>query len=159
MNALDLWNKIELYLIGLLGAVALLLSLYVMVTRYLVPHIAIGWGEEAVVYLLVWSLWLSGSQLVYNNNHIRTDLIPHLLSDIGKRWLERFHYLVGALFCVGLFTASLEVVQFALEVNETSESSLQFPLWVYYLSIPTGLALMGIRYLQQLINPRSKQVD
>ena len=37
-----------------------------------------------------------------------------------------------------------------LWIDERSSSDLQFPMWIYYLSLPTGGALMAVRYVIRL---------
>jgi len=37
-----------------------------------------------------------------------------------------------------------------LLIDETSSTDLQFPMWIYYLALPVGSALMLVRYLVRL---------
>jgi hypothetical protein len=46
-----LWDKAERLLIGLLGALAMLIGLVQVVGRYVAPRYAISWAEEVIVYL------------------------------------------------------------------------------------------------------------
>lgn len=143
-------KRIEHYVVGLLGLLALLLSLYAMLTRYLLPEWSADWTEEVIIYLMLWAIWLAGGRLVVEHGHISTDVIVNIVSPRVRRLLAIPHNLLGLLFC-GVYTyAGIEVVSFALQVGEKGETSLQFPLWVYYLSIPAGTLLMGLRYMQAL---------
>ena len=36
-------------------------------------------------------------------------------------------------------------------IDETSSTDLQFPMWIYYLALPVGSALMLLRYLMRLV--------
>ena len=36
-------------------------------------------------------------------------------------------------------------------INETSSTDLQFPMWIYYLALPVGSALMLVRYIMRLV--------
>jgi C4-dicarboxylate transporter DctQ subunit len=36
-------------------------------------------------------------------------------------------------------------------IDETSSTDLQFPMWIYYLALPVGSALMLVRYLMRLV--------
>ena len=38
-----------------------------------------------------------------------------------------------------------------LLIDETSSTDLQFPMWIYYLALPVGSALMLMRYLMRLV--------
>lgn len=149
---ISLWNRIELFVIGVQGALALLLALYVMATRYLIPEWSIDWGEELIVYLLVWAIWLSSSRLAGKNEHIQTDLIIKIVPPGIQYWLSFIHYLIGIIFTFAMLLAGSQVVWFAITIGENTESSMHFPLWVYYLSIPFGLGLMTLRYCHQLMH-------
>lgn len=146
-----LWARIELFLVGALGTLALLVALYVMITRYIFPEISIDWGEEVIVYLLVWAMWISSSQLVAEQGHVKTDLIFIKLPTNTQHWLNKLHQFIGLIFSFAMTGAGLQVVWFALIIKEKTESSLHFPLWIYYLAIPCGCILMGIHYSRQLI--------
>lgn len=148
---LSTWNQIELILIGLLGAGALLLALYVMATRYLLPTLSIDWGDELIVYLLVWATWLSGSRLVWERGHVQTDIVLRKANPFFKHALSTLHLLVGVIFSVSMAVAGCEITWFAFAVGENTESSMHFPLWLYYLAIPCGFVLMAIRYGYQLV--------
>jgi TRAP-type C4-dicarboxylate transport system permease small subunit len=145
-------DKIERTGVGILGLVAILIALYSTVTRYFLPSAAPDWGEEVVVYLCVWALWLSVGRLVRRNEHVQAEVVLHLVSARVRRWLEIAHSVIGLAFCAVMGWAGIEVVALSLMIEEQSESSLQLPLAVYYLSMPTGMALMvwayGLRLLQ-----------
>jgi C4-dicarboxylate transporter DctQ subunit len=44
-----------------------------------------------------------------------------------------------------------KVVGTALLLDQRSSSELQFPLWIYYLALPAGGALMLGRYILRLV--------
>jgi C4-dicarboxylate transporter DctQ subunit len=44
-----------------------------------------------------------------------------------------------------------KIVETARAIDEHSSSDLQFPMWIYYAALPTGGALMAIRYAIRLI--------
>ena len=140
------WNRIEQYLVGLLGVSALLLALYVMLTRYILPQFSLDWGEEVIVYLLVWATWISSSRLVADQRHIQADLVVKLVSRNLYRKINLLHQFIGLVFSTTMAVAGLEITWFAFQIGERTESSIHFPLWMYYLAIPFGLFLMALRY-------------
>ena len=144
------WDKTEQWLIGSLGLGAVLLSLEVMLTRYVIPQWHADWADEIIIILVLWAVWLSGGRLVSQKAHVTTDIIVNIASPRVLRLLAIPHYLLGLVFC-GLYTwAGIEVVAFAVAIGEKSEASLQYPLWIYYLCIPVGMLLVAIRYGQLL---------
>lgn len=144
-------QTIEQLLVGVFGLSALMLSLWIMLTRYLYPALSPDWGEEVVVYLLTWSTWIACSKLTLEHAHIQTDVLLTRMAKTNALRLGRLHAVLGLVLSATFCAAGIEVVQFALHTMERSESSLRFPLWAYYLCIPVSMALMAIRYLQTSI--------
>ena len=57
-----IWDTIERILVGLVGALAMIVGLVQVVGRYLFPALAISWAEEVIVYLIVWGVMIISSQ-------------------------------------------------------------------------------------------------
>jgi C4-dicarboxylate transporter, DctQ subunit len=130
--------------------VALVLSGFEIVTRYFAPRYAPDWGEEIIVYVVMWGIFLAGSSLVAENRHVRADLVLRLMGAAGQRAAEIFNSLLGLAFTLLLARFGWEVVEFALLLDERSISSLKFPIAWYYLSLPVAMALMSLRYVIRL---------
>jgi C4-dicarboxylate transporter, DctQ subunit len=149
--ALRWWDRIEETLVGLLGLVALLIGLLQVVGRYFDPARAISYAEEIIVYLIIWAIMIVSSQLVRRDGHVRPDLVLRLLPPRYQRILEIFNCLVAIVFCGGLVWYGWQIVETSLLIDETSSTDLQFPMWIYYLALPAGSALMLLRYLMRLV--------
>ena len=148
------WARTENLLIGLPTAAALLLSGVLIASRYLLPSLYPDWGDEVIIYLVVWSIWLSTGGLVRNNEHVKADLLLRILPTASVHWLEKINTLLGLLFCSLMALGGTQVVALAVKLNEQSASSLHLPLWVYYLSIVVGTLLMAVQYLLQLLGKK-----
>jgi len=81
---------------------------------------------------------------------VRPDLVLRMLSPGLQRWVEVFNCLVAIIFCSGMVWYGWGIVHTSLILDERSSSDLQFPIWLYYLALPTGGVLMGVRYLMRL---------
>jgi C4-dicarboxylate transporter, DctQ subunit len=145
-----LWNRLELWLAGLFGACALLVEGYQVFGRYIDPQLAITWGDEVIVYLIVWAIFLSSSQLVRTDGHVRPDLVLRLLPARLQRWVEIGNCLVAIGFCIGLTWLGFALSQTAFDFDDRSSTGLSFPMWLYYAALPTGAGLMSARYLFRL---------
>jgi C4-dicarboxylate transporter DctQ subunit len=55
------------------------------------------------------------------------------------------------VFCVALVVYGWQIVDTSLLIDEHSSTDLQFPMWIYYLSLPVGSALMAVRYAIRLV--------
>ena len=141
------WDAVEQSLVGLLGLTALLISLWQVLGRYLFPAESISYAEETAVYLIVWGVMIISSQLVRRDGHVRPDLVLRMLPEGAARWVEVFNCLVAIAFCAGLVWSGLEITETSAMIDERSASDLQFPMWIYYASLPAGSALMLLRYV------------
>ncbi|HEX4260787.1 MAG TPA: TRAP transporter small permease [Acetobacteraceae bacterium] len=144
------WNWTEQTLAGLLGLIALAIGLIQVVGRYVTPQHAISYAEEVIVYLVIWAIMLTSSQLVRTDGHVRPDVVLRIIPVRVQRWVEVFNCIVALVFCGGLVWYGVEIVQTARMLDERSSTALQFPMWIYYLALPTGGGLMAIRYADRL---------
>ena len=121
-----------------------------MVGRYIVPKYASGWSDEVTVYLAVWGIFIASSQLVRSDGHVRPDLVLRLLPPQVQRYVETFNCVVALGFCLGLTWYGVHIMVDAWNLDERSETVLAFPMWLYYAAMPTGGALMSLRYVIRL---------
>jgi C4-dicarboxylate transporter, DctQ subunit len=151
LRVLGAWDRIERTLVGLLGAAALVIAVVQVFGRYIDPENAINWAEEVIVYLAVWAIMAVSSQLVRNDGHVRPDLVLRLLPARGQRWVETLNCLVAVAFTAGMVWYGWKIVALAWMFDQRSSSDLLFPMWIYYLALPVGGALMLVRYLIRLV--------
>jgi C4-dicarboxylate transporter DctQ subunit len=90
-------------------------------------------------------------QLVRTDSHVRSDVVRNFLPSFAVRWMEMFNCVAAILFCGALTWYGWQIVETARAIDEHSSSNLQFPMWIYYAALPTGGALMAIRYAIRLI--------
>ncbi len=135
---------------GVLAACALALICYEVVVRYFIPAWLPDWGSEVTIYFTVWAMLIAGGSLVTTRRHIRADLLVRSLPERLQWLLELFNLIVGTLYCGLVAKFGLDVVTFARMLDERSESSIQFPLWIFYIALPIGFGLMAVRYALRL---------
>lgn len=144
------WDRIERLLIGLLGAAALVVGLLQVIGRYVDPRLGFIYGEEIVIYVTVWAVFLATSQLVRSDGHVRPDIVLRLLPPQAQRVVEIFNCCVAIVFCIGLTWCGFQITSVSQSLDERSISGLEFPMWIYYASVFAGGLLMLIRYLLRL---------
>lgn len=148
-----IWGWIEDAIMGVFAGAALLLICYEVVARYFVaqfPQFLPDWGAEVTIYLTVWAVLIAGSQLVQTGRHIRADLVVRQLPDRAQWLLELINLLAGLFYCGIVAWFGWQVVEFAQMLDERSESSLQFRMWIFYIILPISFGLMCLRYLIRL---------
>lgn len=145
------WDRVEQTLVGLLGLCALVVGMWQILGRYLAPSLSSGWGDEVIVYLVIWGVMLVSSQLVRHDAHVRPDLVLRLLGPQAQRWLEVFNCLAALVFCGGMVWYGWSIVDTSQMMDERSSTELAFPMWIYYAALPSGSALMFVRYVLRLV--------
>jgi C4-dicarboxylate transporter DctQ subunit len=125
--------------------VALLLACQEIMARYLLPQSALDWSFELIVFLIIWAMFLAMSQLAARGAHIRVDLVVRLLPRRGRHACDLIATMLGLAVALTLFVSGVLVVSQSVEWDERTTSSLALPLWLYYLSLPVGSALLGLQ--------------
>ena len=134
----------------MLGLIALVIGLLQVIGRYLDPAHAISYAEEMIVYLIIWAIMIISSQLVRPDGHVRPDLVLRLFPPRWPRLVEIFNCLVAIVFCGALVWYGWQIVDTSLLIDEPVPPPA-FPMWIYYLALPVGSALMLMRYVMRLI--------
>jgi C4-dicarboxylate transporter, DctQ subunit len=147
---MEIWNRIERLLIGLLGAVALAVGALQVVGRYVDQRFAFIYGDEMIVYVTVWAVFLASSQLVRTDGHVRPDIVLRLLPPQAQRSVEIFNCCAAIVFCAALTYCGFQIANMSHSIDERSITGLEFPMWIYYSSVCAGGLLMLIRYLIRL---------
>lgn len=146
-----LWDKVEQTLVGLLGLAALGVGMWQIFGRYFASQLSSGWGDEVIVYLIIWGVMIVSSQLVRLDGHVRPDVVLRLLPPGAQRWLEVFNCIVALAFCAGLVWYGCQIVHTSWMLDERSFTGLSFPMYLYYAALPAGSALMFVRYAIRLV--------
>jgi C4-dicarboxylate transporter, DctQ subunit len=149
-NSDTFWDRVERNLVGLLGAIAMVVGLVQVVGRYFFPAYAISWAEEVIVYLVVWGVMIISSQLVRTDGLVRPDLVLRLVGPRGQRWMEIFNCIVALVFCAGMVWYGFQIARSSWQLDEHSSTDFGFPMWIYYASLPAGGLLMVVRYAIRL---------
>ena len=144
------WNRLEQTLVGLLGLCAMGVGMWQILGRYFDSSLSSGWGDEVIIYLLIWSIMIVSSQLVRQNGHVRPDLVLRMLPPQGQRWMEVLNCLAAIAFLGGMVWYGWQIVETGWMLDERSPTELSFPMYLYYLALPVGSALMVVRYIIRL---------
>lgn len=145
------WDRLEQTLVGLLGLCAMGVGMWQILGRYFDSSLSSGWGDEVIIYLLIWSVMIVSSQLVRQNGHVRPDLVLRVLPPQGQRWMEVVNCLAAIGFLGGMVWYGWQIVETGWMLDERSPTELSFPMYLYYLALPVGSALMVVRYIIRLV--------
>jgi C4-dicarboxylate transporter DctQ subunit len=139
------FSKVERFILaGVILFTSLLLFANVFM-RYIF-HNAIYWAEELVRYSMVWLIFIGGSQVAKHEGHITVDVVHRVVPPKIRIVLEYFVNIVAIVFCLVLAYFSYRQMM-RVYISGQISPAMELPMWLPYLSIPVGSALMAIRYL------------
>ncbi len=151
-------DHLEEWLIASLMGAATLVVFFAVLHRYLsglaIPGLQdwlltlnTSWAQELTIYLFVWMAKFGAAYGVRTGIHVGVDVLVNRMGDRMQRGFMLFGLLAGATF-----TGIIAVLgaDFVYELSGTSSTSevLELPIWIVYLAIPLGSALMCARFLQ-----------
>lgn len=147
MKWLELLENLSM---ALLAIATLSLVSFEVFTRYFFPQHLTDWGMEFTIYFTVWAIFIAGAPLVREARHVRADILLIMLPAWLQRLLEIVALLIGLVFAFLLVWFGWQMVGNAYSLGENSESSMRFPLWIYYMALPIGAMLMLPPFLHRL---------
>jgi len=134
----DLAARIEDGFVTFAHAAISLLVLTAVVLRY-VFNDPLTWGEELIVGLLTWMIFIGAAAAIRAHMHIRIDVMAALYRRRSLRWLNTVTLLLGITILTVMILACAEQIM--------QEASVELPMLgaskAWFLSaMPVGLALM-----------------
>ncbi len=157
-HAMTVFDRLEEWLIALLMGAATLVIFVAVLHRYAsglaVPglqdwllRLNTSWAQELTIYLFVWMAKFGAAYGVRTGIHVGVDVLVNRLQAPMQRRFILFGLLAGAAFTGIIATLGAGFVHELSETSSTSEV-LELPIWIVYLAIPLGSALMCFRFLQ-----------
>lgn len=109
------------------------------------------WAQELCIYLFVWMAKFGAAYGVRLGIHVGVDVLVNAVSPAKQKILIVISMLAGATF-----TALVAWIggSFVYDISQTAQVSpdLEVPVWLVYLAVPAGSALMCFRFLEELYN-------
>ena len=150
MNLERRLQQLEKVTIGLFMTTGAAVAVANIVLRNVAPHHTPDWLDETLIYTVTWAIWLSIPGLARTHEHIINDAFLRYLPDRLVRILNVAALVLSLCLCLLLMTGGVFVVDLAVVFAERSDSSLQAPLWIYYLGLPVGMGLSSVCYALHL---------
>ena len=141
-----LLSRAEEVFVGAAMAFSAALLFLNVVLRYwfLAP---ISWAEELSLYLVVWMVFVGASVATRTRGHIAIDLLALALSPANRRLLSLG---VGLLVLIFLAFFVYYSAGHTLRIRASGQLTpvMLAPMWITYLAMPAGGALMFLRACQ-----------
>lgn len=114
-----------------------------------IVSIRLTWAQEATIYLFVWMAKFGAAYGVRLGIHVGVDILVERLTPHNRKRMT----IIAFLACI-LFTGIVTWIgsYFVWHISHTGQVSadLEMPMWIVYLAVPLGSALMCFRFIQAL---------
>jgi C4-dicarboxylate transporter DctQ subunit len=131
----------------LIGSVAI--NFANIIGRYFLS-VSLSWAEEAMLFLMIGSVFLAAPPVGWLGRHIRMDVVVSLLPPRLREIFEIFSDLVTIATCIMVAVFAWPVVTMLAELDQRSESA-NIPLVIPQAVVPLGLLLMALLIAVRLI--------
>ena len=120
-----------------------------IIGRYFLS-VSLSWAEEAMLFLMIGSVFLAAPPVGWLGRHIRMDVVVSLLPPRLRTIFEVFSDLVTIATCVALAIFAWPVLTMLAELDQRSESA-NIPLVIPQAVVPIGLGLTALLIAVRLI--------
>ena len=114
-----------------------------------VNSLKMTWAQEACIYLFVWMAKFGAAYGVRTGIHVGVDILAERLTGNKRKLITTIAMSGGLLFTAILTWIGTDFVYHVRHGGQTSPD-LEMPMWIIYLAVPLGSALMCFRFIQAL---------
>lgn len=107
----------------------------------------LSWSQELCIFMFVWMAKFGAAYGVRTGAHVGVDVALNNLTAPSKYRTIIFGMLCGAIFTAIIAVFGANFVYHTYK-NGTTSNDLEAPMWIVFLAIPIGSALMSFRFLQ-----------
>ncbi len=109
------------------------------------------WQTEFVTFGLVAATFIGAPYILLTRGHVAVDIVPLMLGMPARRVLYLLGYLVALVFCGFFLYASVPWWWETWQSGQTTPSIWKARMWIPYLSVPVGLALLCVQMLTDMV--------
>ena len=107
------------------------------------------WAQEACIYMFVWMAKFGAAYGVRTGIHVGVDVLAERLHGPARRAITTIAMSGGVLFTAIVTWIGTDFVYHVYHGGQTSPD-LEVKMWLIYLAVPFGSALMCFRFVQAL---------
>ena len=108
------------------------------------------WQTEFVTFALIAATFLGAPYILLTGGHVNVDVLPLMAGHEARRRMHFVGSLVALAFCVLFLWGSVPWWYETWASNQTTSSIWRARLWIAYLSVPVGLALLSLQYVAEI---------
>ncbi len=135
-------HRLPLTLAAVLLLAAIAINFSNVVARYLF-RASIYWADEAMVFLVIWSIFLAAIAVTYDGSHLTMDLFSTRLSPRWQRALDGAIAAVSILTFTFMAWQAMTVVRTLLR-NDQRSIALDLPIAVAHGALLVGFVFSAL---------------
>lgn len=109
------------------------------------------WAQELCIYLFIWMAKFGAAYGVRKGIHVGVDILVTRLSGRPQQVMTLISISGGVLFTAIIAYVGADFVAHVYVGGQTSPD-LEVKMWIVYLAVPLGSALMCFRFAQALVH-------
>jgi len=137
-----LLHRLPLTLAGVLLLAAIAINFTNVIARYLFLA-SIYWADEAMVFLVIWSIFLAAVAVTYDGSQLTMDLFSTRLSPRWQRALDGAIAMVCLLTFAFMAWQALAVVRTMMR-NDQRSIALDIPIAIAHAALLVGFVLSAL---------------
>jgi TRAP-type C4-dicarboxylate transport system permease small subunit len=153
MKLFDWINRVIVVVAAIAMTAAALVLTYSVAVRYFFK-VPTDWQDEMAAFLLVGVTFMTGAWVQSQRGHVAIEAVSAILprrANAVRLWLCD---LVSVLFCGFFAWKSWILLHEAIVENHVTGSSFAPPLWIPYLAMTLGMALLTLQIAIQMLRLR-----
>ncbi len=127
-------------LLGVLMLTAIAINFVNVIARRLFNE-PIMWNEEALIYIIVWMVFMGAVLVSWDGRHLRMDLLSSSLKGGWGKAVNAFAVSILIALCVYVIVHSYGVIAMFAETGQVSIAA-EIPMTVPHIAILIGFVLM-----------------
>jgi len=108
------------------------------------------WQTEFTTFALIGATFLGAPYILLTRGHVCVDVVPLMASVPTRRWLSIGGNLIALGFCALFLYAAWPWWLETWHTGQTTSSIWRARLWIPYLAVPVGLALLCLQFVAEI---------
>lgn len=150
IRLMDGLSSITAVIAAMLLLIGVIVVCYMIFGRYVLGE-STTWQTEFAIFSITAAMLLGTPYVLMTGGHVAVTVLPDALGGVAKQSMRLISSLVGLAFCLALaWSAWLYVIE-AYEMNWTTGSVWNPPLWPALLPMAIGISQLSLQYLAEIL--------
>jgi len=117
------------------------------------------WQTEFVTFSLVAATFIGAPYILLTRGHVAVDVLPLMLATPARRRMYLLGHAIALVFCGFFLYAAVPWWYDTWLSGQTTSSIWRARVWIPYLSVPVGLALLCLQLLAEMVMVATRRTD